>query len=150
MLHDAESILMLVGSTDGSDDGYLVPGYRFTGDDGTVVDQMAIVEDALEPVDVPDDTPTGPVPDPATGSGSTSGSPGAAGGGSPGYDPGGSVSSPVQPAPGTNAPDHADDAVHPPGARSRTARSRPSPARRPPRRSPTGPVPGGGAGRGAG
>lgn len=106
VLNDATPILMLVGATDGSNDGYLVPGYRFSGADGVVVDQMALTDGALAPVDQPDPSdvpriepgqiePDGPM-------GTTT--PGASGGGSPGYDPDGSVSSPVNDNPTPDLP----------------------------------------------
>lgn len=52
VLTDAEVNLVLLPSSDGSGDGYLVPGYRFTDEDGGTVDQPAIADDALEPIDV--------------------------------------------------------------------------------------------------
>lgn len=101
VLDDATPILMLVGASDGSEDGYLVPGYRFTGADGVVVDQVAIGDGALEPIGAPNPgapTDTTAIPtDIGGGNGATT--PGASGGGSPGYDPDGSVSSPINTGP---------------------------------------------------
>jgi hypothetical protein len=65
VLHGAERILMVVGASDGSDDAYLVPGYRFTGDDETVVDQIAVDDDSLLPDPAPVD-PATPMPLEAT------------------------------------------------------------------------------------
>jgi hypothetical protein len=49
VLHGAERILMLVPASDGSTDAYLVPGYRFTGDQETVIDQIAVDDASLVP-----------------------------------------------------------------------------------------------------
>jgi hypothetical protein len=57
VLHRAERVLVLIGASDGSSDGYLVPGYRMTGDDGTVVDVASVDDEALLP------TPTTVAPD---------------------------------------------------------------------------------------
>ena len=59
VLTDAHVTLMLLPASDGSNDGYLVPGYEFSSDDGGTVAQVAIAEDALAPVDpTPDPTAT--------------------------------------------------------------------------------------------
>lgn len=108
VLDDAEPILMLVGATDGTDDGYLVPGYRFRGADGVVVDQIAIADDALAPVGAPypgapTDTRGEPGQiEPAYPTMTTTPPP--AGGGSTGYDPDGSVSSPINNDPTPSLP----------------------------------------------
>jgi hypothetical protein len=57
VLHRAERVLVLIGASDGSSDGYLGPGYRMTGDDGTVVDVASVDDEALLP------TPTTVAPD---------------------------------------------------------------------------------------
>jgi hypothetical protein len=58
VLTGAEWNLMLLPASDGSNDGYLVPGYSFTGANDATADQVAIAEDALAPVDVtPQPTP---------------------------------------------------------------------------------------------
>jgi hypothetical protein len=64
VLNEARVNLMLLPASDGSNDGYLVPGYEFDSDDGGTVAQVAIADDALEPVDV-DPEPT-PAPYPGT------------------------------------------------------------------------------------
>ena len=48
-LTDADRVLVLLGAVDGSFDTYLVPGYRFSGDDGSLVDAVAVADDALAP-----------------------------------------------------------------------------------------------------
>lgn len=48
-LTGAERVLMLLGAVDGSFDTYLVPGYRFSGDDGVIVDAVAVADDSLAP-----------------------------------------------------------------------------------------------------
>jgi hypothetical protein len=77
VLTDATPILVLVPANDGSTDAYLVPGYRFTGDDGARVDAPAIADASLagptptEPPVEPPITGTSTVPDP----GGTDGTP---------------------------------------------------------------------------
>ncbi len=59
-LHEAEQILVLLPSFDGSGDSYLLPGYRFTGDDDHMTEVAAVADDSLLPT--PDTTA---VPEPA-------------------------------------------------------------------------------------
>jgi hypothetical protein len=61
VLVDAEPSLLLLGAVDGSTDAYLVPGYRFTADDGSVVDLAAVADRELT---APPTTGTS-APDPA-------------------------------------------------------------------------------------
>jgi hypothetical protein len=49
VLHGAERILMLVPASNDSGDAYLVPGYRLTGDNDTIVEQIAVDDDSLVP-----------------------------------------------------------------------------------------------------
>jgi hypothetical protein len=66
VLHGAERILLLVPASDGSTDAYLVPGYRFTGDEETVMDQIAVDDASLvPPTPVPTAVPDQPQVDPA-------------------------------------------------------------------------------------
>jgi hypothetical protein len=62
VLTGVEQNLMLLPASDGSTDGYLVPGYHFTSDDGAEVDQVAIAEDALAPVDITPEPQPAPYP----------------------------------------------------------------------------------------
>lgn len=55
VLTGAERVLMLMPAIDGSAESYLVPGYRFTSDEGHVVDVPAVTDDLLAP---PQTTPT--------------------------------------------------------------------------------------------
>lgn len=47
VLVDAEPTLVMLPAIDGSSDAYLVPGYRFTDDDGGQVDLPAVADEAL-------------------------------------------------------------------------------------------------------
>jgi hypothetical protein len=49
VLHDAERVLVLMPSTDGSGDTYLIPGYRFSGDEGAVAEIAAVDDESLAP-----------------------------------------------------------------------------------------------------
>jgi hypothetical protein len=60
VLHEAEEILVMVGAFDDSGDAYLVPGYRFHGDDGAVAEVAAVDDDSLLPQPDPVEDP-GPV-----------------------------------------------------------------------------------------
>ena len=69
VLHQAMRVLVLVPASDGSGDAYLVPGYRFTGDGGAVVEQVAVDDASLvpaRPVPMPAPAPA-PMPTPAVG-----------------------------------------------------------------------------------
>ena len=46
-LVDAERSLVLLPAIDGSADAYLVPAYRFTAEDGGIVDLPAVADEAL-------------------------------------------------------------------------------------------------------
>jgi hypothetical protein len=84
VLDRAEPILVLVGASDGSPDGYLVPGYRFRGDGDTVVDVPSIDDAALLPT--PTTAPEASKPSAGSGagsSGSSGASTGSAGGAAP-------------------------------------------------------------------
>jgi hypothetical protein len=59
-LHGAERILVMVYANDDSPDAYLVPGYRFTGDEDTVLDQAAVDDDSLLPPPVQTDAKSEP------------------------------------------------------------------------------------------
>lgn len=63
-LHGAERILVMVYANDNSGDAYLVPGYRFTGDQDTVLDQPAVDDDSLLPPPVVPDGREPSLPDP--------------------------------------------------------------------------------------
>ena len=69
VLDHAEPALVLMPATDGSGDAYLLPGYRFTGGEGHVVEVVAVADDSLAPTTtapdttMPDPTPA-PVPEP--------------------------------------------------------------------------------------
>lgn len=54
-LTSAEPVLTMLPATDGSNDMYLVPGYRFSGDEGTLVEVAAIEDESLAPVAGADD-----------------------------------------------------------------------------------------------
>lgn len=56
-LHDAERVLVWLPSLDGSTDSYLLSGYRFSGDDGAIVEIAAVADESLAP------TTTVPEPD---------------------------------------------------------------------------------------
>lgn len=55
VLTDAEPVLTMMPSTDGSNDLYLVPGYRFSGEEGALVEVAAIEDDSLAPIAGKDD-----------------------------------------------------------------------------------------------
>jgi hypothetical protein len=57
VLHQADRVLVLIAANDGSTDAYLVPGYRFHGDQDTVVDVPAVDDDSLLPTPDPGETP---------------------------------------------------------------------------------------------
>jgi hypothetical protein len=70
VLTGAERVLVLLSAIDGSAASYLVPGYRFTSDDGHVVDVPAVTDDLLAPPQTTETTalpptPTPPVTEPA-------------------------------------------------------------------------------------
>lgn len=48
-LHEAESVLIAMPALDGGSEMYLVPGYRLSGDDGAVVEVIAVADDSLAP-----------------------------------------------------------------------------------------------------
>lgn len=64
VLADAERILILLPALDESGDTYLVPGYRMSGEDGSMVDVPAVEDESLAPTTtVPEETPqTEPAP----------------------------------------------------------------------------------------
>ena len=97
VLHEAEEILVMIGSNDGSGDMYLVPGYQMEGDDEWVVDVPSVDDESLLPT-----TPVEPSDDGGTkGDGGTTGS-------SPGtdvVDPGTTRCAPVEPGPDGAVPD---------------------------------------------
>ena len=69
VLVDAEPSLVLLPANDDSGDGYLVPAYRFTAEDGGTVDLPAVADDALTgspstDTTVPDTVVPEPAPDP--------------------------------------------------------------------------------------
>lgn len=67
VLHEAERVLVLVYANDDSTDVYLVPGYRFRGDDEVVVDVPSVDDESLLPASKADDVPEQtPVPDEGT------------------------------------------------------------------------------------
>lgn len=72
VLTGATPTLVLIPANDGSADAYLVPGYRFTGDNGEQVDAPAVADDALsgpattEPPVTDTVTVEPPAPDPGT------------------------------------------------------------------------------------
>jgi hypothetical protein len=49
VLHDAERVLVLLPSVDDTGDSYLLPGYRFSGDDGAIVEIAAVADESLAP-----------------------------------------------------------------------------------------------------
>lgn len=49
VLRDAQLVLVLMPSIDGSGDAYLIPGYRFSGDDGAIVEIAAVDDESLAP-----------------------------------------------------------------------------------------------------
>jgi hypothetical protein len=58
-LTDAERILVLLPSLDGSGDAYLLPGYRFSGADGAMAEVAAVADESLAPTTtVPSTDPT--------------------------------------------------------------------------------------------
>lgn len=67
VLHGAERILTLTYANDGSTDAYLVPGYRFTGDDGVVVEVASVDDASLAPVAPPAPTEPPVLPEPQPG-----------------------------------------------------------------------------------
>lgn len=56
VLTDAERVLVLLGAVDGSGDTYLVPGYRFSNEDGAIVEVAAVADASLAPTTVPETT----------------------------------------------------------------------------------------------
>jgi hypothetical protein len=56
VLTDAERVLVLLGAVDGSGDAYLVPGYRFSNEDGVIVEVAAVADDSLAPTTIPETT----------------------------------------------------------------------------------------------
>jgi hypothetical protein len=69
VLTEAERVLVLLGAVDGSGDSYLVPGYRFSNEDGAIVEVAAVADDSLAPTTIPettipDRTETTEVPEP--------------------------------------------------------------------------------------
>ncbi len=48
-LTGAERVLVLMPASDGSSDAYLVPGYRFSNDDGAMAEIAAVADDSLAP-----------------------------------------------------------------------------------------------------
>ena len=65
-LVDAEPSLVLLGATDGSTDMYLVPGYRFTDENGGRVDLPAVADSALTTPSTTETTATDPGDPPVT------------------------------------------------------------------------------------
>lgn len=65
-LHDAERVLVWLPSFDGSADSYLLSGYRFSGDDGAVVEVAAIADESLAPTTTVPPTETTIPPDEPT------------------------------------------------------------------------------------
>ncbi len=53
VLTDAEQILMVQYAIDGSDDAYLVPGYRFSGAEGYNPEVVAVADASLAPTTIP-------------------------------------------------------------------------------------------------
>jgi hypothetical protein len=49
-------VLVLLGAVDGSTDLYLVPGYRFSNEDGAIVEVAAVADDSLAPTTIPETT----------------------------------------------------------------------------------------------
>ena len=66
VLHEADEILVVVSAFDGTNDAYLVPGYRMTGDDGHVVEVAAVDDDSLLPEPDPVEPQPAPADDPVT------------------------------------------------------------------------------------
>jgi len=65
-LREAARVLVVMPAHDGSGDRYLVPGYRFGADDGTLVEVVALADDALAPAPSTETTvPPTDVPDTA-------------------------------------------------------------------------------------
>ncbi len=66
-LHDAERVLVWLPAQDGSADSYLLSGYRFSGDDGAIVEIAAVADESLAPTTtvpanettIPPDAPDG-------------------------------------------------------------------------------------------
>lgn len=73
VLTAAERVLTLMPALDGGGDAYLVPGYRFSNDDGAVAEVAAVADDSLAPTTtttVVEPTTTVPsICDPAAGAG---------------------------------------------------------------------------------
>ncbi|MFZ6004910.1 MAG: hypothetical protein ACOYXM_13365 [Actinomycetota bacterium] len=68
-LHEAEPVLIAMPAFDRGSEMYLVPGYRLSGDDGAVVEVIAVADDSLAPTTtVPETTETteGPTPPPTS------------------------------------------------------------------------------------
>lgn len=64
VLHEADRILVVAPAFDDSGDMYLVPGYRFRGDDAATVDAVAVDDESLAPAPTaPEPGTTEPVPD---------------------------------------------------------------------------------------
>jgi hypothetical protein len=59
VLTGAERILVVLPAVDESGDSYLVPGYRFTGEDGSTVDVAAVTDGAMAPTTTVDPAATG-------------------------------------------------------------------------------------------
>jgi hypothetical protein len=64
VLVDAEPSLVLLGAVDGSTDAYLVPGYRFTAEDGATVDLPAVADSELTSPPTTDTSAPDPAPAP--------------------------------------------------------------------------------------
>ena len=71
VLHEAEHVLMVVPSFEEGGDTYLVPAYRFRGEQETVVDAVAVDDDSLVPPPQPPVTTRPPRIDPGLGLTST-------------------------------------------------------------------------------
>jgi hypothetical protein len=65
VLTEAERVLVLLPSVDGTGESYLVPGYRFSNDDGAIVEVAAVADESLAPTTtVPETNETTEVPTP--------------------------------------------------------------------------------------
>ena len=67
VLTEVERILVLLPAFDDSGDLYLLSGYRFSGDDGTIAEIAAVADESLAPsTTVPESTVETPAPPPPT------------------------------------------------------------------------------------
>jgi hypothetical protein len=106
VLHEAERILVVVPAFDDTSEGYLVPGYRFRGDEIGWVDVVAVDDDSLLPPPVEDQPLPEPGERPVDGPAAVDGAPGCA---------------PPSPGPDGAAPDICLDPGAPPTDAGRSA-----------------------------